>query len=124
MTSPEHLPNPANSSNLEENVNQKTQALAAEISKPLAFRRDQQVLDMDKLMAAGIKLLKQKMDDQIQLVSSYEHRRIEIVDSYRIRIERLKVEAEDQLREMEERHVEELKTLEKMISKLKALREA
>jgi hypothetical protein len=93
--------------------------------KPLAFRKEsqQQVLDYDKLMAIGERLLKQKLDEHMAATTNYERARVELVDSYRVRMERLKLEAEDQLRTLEETHFRTLENLEKLIGKLKTLRE-
>jgi len=83
-----------------------------------------QASDMDKLMATGTRLLREKTNEHLELVSSYERQRIELVDSYRVRIERLRIEAEDQLRNLETIHTEKLGALERLITKLKVLREA
>lgn len=84
----------------------------------------QQPTDMDKLMSTGARLLKSKMDEHLALTSSYERQRIELVDSYRVRIERLRIEAEDQLRSLESAHALQIQAIERLITKLKALREA
>jgi hypothetical protein len=114
---------------IEESLSQKMEELGKEVGKPLAFRRSpvpesNQMLDIHKLMEIGGRMLKQKMDEHMHAISAYELQRIELIDSYRVRMERLKIEAEDQLRVLEENHTHKLEGLEKLISKLRTLREA
>jgi len=112
---------------IEEALNQKMEELGREVGKPIQMRRNEpstQVLDFDKLMSIGERLLKQKMDEHMKEVSVYELQRIELIDSYRVRMERLKIEAEEQLRSLEQLHNTKLEALEKLINKLRTLREA
>jgi len=115
---------------MEEALNQRMEELGRatlELSKPTPIRREgtgTQVLDFEKLMSIGERLLKQKMDEHMKEVSVYELQRIELIDSYRVRMERLKIEAEEQLRSLEQLHNTKLEALEKLINKLRTLREA
>jgi hypothetical protein len=78
--------------------------------------------DFDRLMASGAKLLKSKIDEHLKVVSAYEARRVELIDSYRVRIERLRIEAEEQLRELEQAHAARIAGIERTITALKGLR--
>jgi len=119
MTAEEHI-----EKTLEEGVNQRIEQLSKELAKPLSARREPtQVLDYDKLMDIGARLLKQKTDEHLSATSSYEVQRAELFDSYRVRMERLKMEAEEQLRSLDQLHAEKMSALEKLINKLKTLRE-
>jgi hypothetical protein len=80
--------------------------------------------DMEKLMATGERLLKSKIDEHLREVSAYEMQRLELIDSYRVRIERLRIEAEDQLRTLAKTHADKMNAIEHLIGKLKAMREA
>jgi uncharacterized coiled-coil DUF342 family protein len=111
---------------IEESLNQKMEEVAKEIGKPLTVRRQenatQQVLDMGRILAAGAKLLKTKTQELSDEISSYGLQRIEIIDSYRVRMESLKAEAEEQVRMLDQEHQDKISSLEKIISKLKLLR--
>jgi uncharacterized coiled-coil DUF342 family protein len=111
---------------IEESLNQKMEEVAKEIGKPLAVRRQenatQQVLDMGRILAAGAKLLKTKTQELSDEISSYGLQRIEIIDSYRVRMESLKAEAEEQVRMLDQEHQDKISSLEKIISKLRVLR--
>ena len=122
----EHKSEDALTKSIEESLSEHMAELSREISKPMAIRRSEnsQVLDYDKLLDIGSRLLKQKMDEHMSTVSAYELQRIELIDSYRVRMERLKIEADDQLRNLDQTHQAKLESLEKLIHKLKTLREA
>jgi uncharacterized coiled-coil DUF342 family protein len=111
---------------IEESLNQKMEEVAKEIGKPLTVRRQenatQQVLDMGRILAAGAKLLKTKTQELSDEISSYGLQRIEIIDSYRVRMESLKAEAEEQVRMLDQEHQDKISSLEKIISKLRVLR--
>jgi ATP-dependent 26S proteasome regulatory subunit len=100
---------------IDEIVNQKVQI------QP--HREPTQVLSYEKLMDIGARILKQKTDEQIALRSSYEVQRTELMDSYRVRMERLKMEGEEELRSLDHQHIEQMNTLGKLINKLRTLRE-
>jgi len=107
----------------------KKQEVVTDISKPLAARKEHkeqrdQVLDYEKLMDIGNRLLRQKMDEHMSAISAYELQRTELADSYRIRIEHLRNEADEQLHQLEEAHNSRIQGLERLINKLRSLREA
>jgi hypothetical protein len=83
-----------------------------------------QLSDMETLMATGARLLKQKVDERIAAVSAYEKQRVELADSYRVRIARLKIAAEDELHKLSMEHADNIRALEDLIDKLKTLRGA
>jgi hypothetical protein len=116
--------------NIEESLNERMDELGKEIGKPLAFRRPpaegsqaNQLMDVQKLMEIGGRMLKQKMDEHMSAVSAYELQRTELIDSYRVRMERLKIEADEQLYSLEQTHRAKLESMEKLINKLRTLRE-
>jgi translation initiation factor IF-2 len=93
------------------------------VSKPAYEPRPtQQVLDMDRILAAGNRLLSTKTAELSREISSYQLQRIEITDSYRVRIESLKTEAEEQLRVLDQEHQNKIDSLEKIINRLRLLR--
>ena len=93
--------------------------LVADSNREIAAPRPS---DMDRLMSTGARLLKSKTDEHLALTSAYERQRIELVDSYRVRIERLRIEAEEQLRALELGHAEKIGAVEALIATLKRLR--
>ena len=79
--------------------------------------------EMTKLLETGGRLLRQKLDEHIAAVSAYERKRVELLDSYRVRMERLKIDGEYELRALDDAHYDNIAAIEKLIGKLKALRE-
>jgi hypothetical protein len=80
--------------------------------------------DMDKLMATGNRLLREKLDEHLAATSAYERARGEMSDGYRVQMERLRMEADDKLRQLDQEHRVNIGKIEALIAKLKILREA
>jgi hypothetical protein len=107
----------------EEKINEKMQEIGESLTA-MQLPNTRQGTDMDKLMATGNRLLRQKIEERIKAVSEYERQRAELVDRYRVQIERTRMEAEDQLRLLEQAHAANMGTIEALIDKLKLLRGA
>lgn len=80
------------------------------------------VNDMQRLMATGARLLREKVDEHIAATSAYQRTRTELTDHYRVQMERLRMEADDRLRQLDAEHASNIRSLEDLIDKLKILR--
>ena len=108
------------------NLETAVEASLSEISttnrpSPMPLRQSS---DMDKLMATGARLLREKINEHIAAVSAHEKARIELADSFRVQMERLRIDAEDRLRLLDAEHAKNIGAIEALIDKLKILRGA
>lgn len=80
--------------------------------------------EIDRLLATGERLLKSQQERMLAEESTYQHRRIQLADRFRVQMERLRQDAEDQLRTFNSEHEAKMARMRNLVAKLKALREA
>ena len=80
--------------------------------------------EIDRLLATGERLLKSQQERMLTEESDYQRRRVAMADQFRVHMERLRQDAEDQLRTLDSEHEAKMARMRNLIAKLKALREA
>ena len=80
--------------------------------------------EIERLLATGERLLRSQQERLLNEESKYQTMRIEIMDSYRVQLERIRQEAEDRLRVLDSEHNVRMSGIRNLIGKLKAMREA
>jgi len=80
------------------------------------------VSDFDKLLATGERLLRHKQEQLSRAEGDYQRQRVELIERYRAMVERTKREAEEQVRLLDQAHVNNVALIERTITALKGLR--
>ena len=80
--------------------------------------------DVERLLATGERLLRGQQERLITEESKYQEARTRIVNDYRMRMERLGLEAEEALLAMDRQHEARMSSIRKLVEKLNAMRGA
>lgn len=88
------------------------------------LRRSTDLTDVDRLLATGERLLRQQEDALLKLLSTYEQAQQVIGDQYRTRVAAAVRERDEQLRILAEQHETRVVTINRVIEKLTAMRDA
>jgi len=88
----------------------------------LKLKPTNDISDFDKLLNAGERLLRLQQDRLSKAEGDYQKHRTEMIERYRASVERLKREAEEHVRLLDQAHVNNVTQIERTITALKGLR--
>ena len=83
-----------------------------------------EVSDFDRLIATGEKLLRYQQARVSAAESEYQKARTALVDDCRVKIDKLRIQTEEELRQLDISHGQRMEQLERTITALKGLRGA
>lgn len=78
--------------------------------------------EFDRLLATGQRQLQNQQARAISLESEYQKKRTAVIDGFRVRMEGIKIETEEEVRRLDNEHREEMEQINRTISVLKAMR--
>lgn len=107
----------------DDNLAKAMTAAAAEIGNdPIPMRKPGDLTDFDRLITAGEKLLHHQQQKAIRAQSDYQKTRTRILDDYRVQMDRQRIQAEEDLRQLDNEHKQIMAQYERTIMALKGLR--
>jgi hypothetical protein len=83
-----------------------------------------EVSDMESLMNTGERLLRRQQDRLVQEKANYEEARVNLVNAYAAQLAKLERETADSAHRLLLEHNAKVGEIERLITKLKAMREA